>query len=332
MIEEIDNLTNEIKDSWSLEDCATRNENITLIAFSIYCAVEYFYFVFEVIILALIVLIGMYGNAISIGIFLKRSDWNATCRIYYLAMAIFDLINLIVFGLPIWTGEGWEKISDYKIRFIPESYSIYSCKIFRYLYHVSWFASNWILTAYSFERLLIIYFPFLRMNIISVQNAKRVVLIISSLGAGTFSYIIFTDLFVLRFIYHRTYHYFCLLDDNNYVFSTVHLFISLIFMAMGPPVVLGINNIILLVKLREITQSRLSLIQSRNNINSTEINAAKNLVILACITIGISIHITSWVVAIYSKCKLLSPINLIEIHKASQRNVRIEYFSSENYC
>ncbi len=66
----------------------------------------YFKWGYRVFILPIIILNGMFGNLISIKIFLKRVDYNATCRIYYLVMSFSDLIYLVVFGIPEWTGEG----------------------------------------------------------------------------------------------------------------------------------------------------------------------------------------------------------------------------------
>ena len=58
----------------------------------LYCAFEYFSIGYRLFVLPLIVLNGMFGNLMSIKIFIKRTDYQATCRIYYLVMRRLQIL------------------------------------------------------------------------------------------------------------------------------------------------------------------------------------------------------------------------------------------------
>ena len=255
---------------------------------------------YRVFILPIIILNGLFGNLISIQIFLKRTDYNSTCRIYYLIMSFSDLIYFVVFGIPEWTGEGWLYISADKFSFSPENLNEYSCRIFRYQYHVSWFISVWILAVYSTERLLAIYFPFMRMNVISLTKAKWLSFIVVMLGALIYSYILFTDVFQIIMVPNN----FCYFGNEERFLNLFHLFFTLIVIALGPPFILLINNLLLLAKLKNIAESRTSITRASGNISSVEIQAAKDLVVLSFITIGLSTPLMVWPAVLVMECML----------------------------
>ncbi len=83
-----------------------------------------------------------------------------------------------------------------------------------------------------------------------------------------------------------------------------HLFFSLIIIALGQPFILLINNLLLLANLKRIAESRTSIIGARGIISSVEIQSAKDLVVLAFITIGLSSPLMIWPVILILDCML----------------------------
>ena len=76
----------------------------------------------------------------------------------------------------------------------------------------------------------------------------------------------------------------------------------MIIIALGPPFILLINNLLLLAKLKSIAESRTSIIGARGIISSVEIQSAKDLVVLAFITIGLSSPLMIWPVVLILDC------------------------------
>ena len=196
-------------------------------------------------------------------------------------------------------------MSSDKFSFSPENLNEYTCRIFRYLYHVSWFISVWILAVYSTERLLAIYFPFMRMNVISLKMAKWLSFIVVIVGALIYSYILFTDVFQIIMVPNS----FCYFGGEERFLNLFHLFFTLIVIALGPPFILLINNLLLLAKLKNIAESKASITRARGNISSMEIQSAKDLVVLSFINIGLSSPLLFWPTVLILECMRLSSLH-----------------------
>ena len=97
------------------------------------CIVAYLNIYYRIYFLPLLILSGIIGNLIAIKIFLTRSEWRATCRMYYLTMSVADFCYLVCFGIPEWTGEGLMLACSRKFTFSPENYSLFICKLFRFI-------------------------------------------------------------------------------------------------------------------------------------------------------------------------------------------------------
>ncbi len=142
---------------------------------------------------------------------------------------------------------------------------------------------------YSTERLLAIYFPFMRMNVISIKNAKWISFLVILIGSLIFSYILFSEVFHIL-----PGENFCFFEPDEKIISLFHLFFTLTIIVLAPPIILLINNLLLLSKLKDIAESRHSITVILGNISSVEIQAAKDLVVLAFITIGLSLPLMIW--------------------------------------
>jgi len=126
---------------------------------------------FRALVLPLLIICGIFGNFISIKIFLQEKIIKGTCRIYYLSIAIADLFSIISFAIPEWTGDGLKWFTNGEVQFWPERLSVYSCRLFRYIWHSSWAISYWIMLVYSIERLVVISFPLIRINLRNLKIA-----------------------------------------------------------------------------------------------------------------------------------------------------------------
>ena len=102
----------------------------------------------------LLIVIGIFGNFISIIIFLKIRDISGCSRIYYLLLSIADLGIVIIFGTPRWTGSGLFYLSNGTIFIWQEKSSTVICRLCRYVWHTLLFISISCLIGLTIENIL----------------------------------------------------------------------------------------------------------------------------------------------------------------------------------
>ena len=62
---------------------------------TVYSILETFDLFYRMAVLPLVILVGIFGQLITIKIFLTIKNWDATCKVYFLTLAIADLVYLL---------------------------------------------------------------------------------------------------------------------------------------------------------------------------------------------------------------------------------------------
>jgi hypothetical protein len=120
----------------------------------------------NVILITLITIVGIYGNAVSIVIFLsklyRQSNSMKSLKVYLTTLALSDLCVLI-FHYVDFTFRSWVNLTEsYTARFnFVDKYTLF-CKGVPYIRNVFRTTSVYILILMTLQRLIILYFPFNR--------------------------------------------------------------------------------------------------------------------------------------------------------------------------
>ena len=273
------------------------------IVYSILSQFDIFYWM---AVLPIMILLGIFGQLITIKILLTIKEWNATCKAYYLTLAIADLVYLLVFGIPSITDRAVDIWTEKReLRFQPHNISHLTCKLMAYSIHVSAFISYWSLIAYALERLIAIWNPFLRAQYIHLQNAKKVCISITIFAFVAFSPILFANPYKLRNEDAIIYDRWCYLNINNEpLFVQVWYTVSVVILTGVATGGLVTVNATLLFKLRSCSKTSNLMKKAKKSNQNPEIKSAKDILILASITLAFALPLISWIGYFATQCML----------------------------
>ena len=232
-----------------------------------------------------IFLFGLFGNLVSIIIFLKRKDIPGTSRIFYLAIAYSDLVYIITIYLANWTGDNLAKFTNGLILFWPTRIHNFSCRTIRYAWHSSIFLSNWTLAIFSIERLIAITYPF-RSRLFTIKTRIKTCSALFIIGLILFSPVLFTDLYRVKNPHLPLQSRMCDLNINDVSFYLALWFVFMTTFQTGilSPTVVIIANAKLWFKLKDVFENRNVLVPGRVKLlSNSEIKSAKDLLILAIV-------------------------------------------------
>ncbi|CAF3608406.1 unnamed protein product [Rotaria sp. Silwood1] len=122
------------------------------------------------IILISFLICGLIGNMLSATIMFRRSRRGLSSYFYLALLAIADICVLYSGGLL--------SIFDIGFNYHPELYSKFSCRIGFYLRHLFTYLSAWLIVAVTFERFIVVRFPFQSIHICRMHVAYGITLII----------------------------------------------------------------------------------------------------------------------------------------------------------
>ena len=221
-----------------------------------------------------------------------------------MTMSSVDLVSLVAFGIPEWTGEGLNLVTNDGLMFKPENISTIFCKTLRYIWHWSIFASYWILVALSIERYVAISNPFLARQFIKIRSAKIICGTIVILALFLFSPLIFVNIYVLY-------------GEENMSLEKRHCFLSgetphqiyFVSVVFGltftlPPLLLIITCSILIRKLVILSKERMKFrILPLKRVKVIEIRNAMDLLVISFVTLIIASLTLFWIPTLITVCK-----------------------------
>ena len=254
---------------------------------------------FRVWIMPVALIVGIFGQVIVIKCCLTNPAWKSTGKVYYFLMSITDLLILLSLGLLSYIETSLRGIID-----ISPMYTDLSCKLLIYSFHVLVTVSFWNLSAYAVERLLAIWFPFIRIQYISMKNARIICVIICAVALLGYTPIFWTNTFV--YVGYCDFH----LYHENVVLQIWYWTMSVGITVLFGPIIVLIANIILLIKLHAYFEAKKALFikslygKSKKEMPNTEVESAKTVVILSISTGIILLPMASWIVAAIADCML----------------------------
>ena len=131
--------------------------------------------------LPVLILIGVIGNISIIFIFNTKGGKKATSeslRIYYIYVAIGDLIRILFYPFILWLGDGFNFATSGDFSLYLDEISDITCVLTSFIYLCAATFSNWLVICLCFERNLALYFPLSIRQYATKRRAKILTLII----------------------------------------------------------------------------------------------------------------------------------------------------------
>lgn len=138
----------------------------------------------NVIFISMITVLGVYGNFMSLNVFLHKSYRNVKALRYYLIILSISDMFVLVLHYVDFTFRSWVNlIGAYSSKFNFVDKCLLCCKLIPYFRNVFRTISVYILLMMTFQRFMVLFFPLNRAKWLSVKFNKKLIygLIISSL-------------------------------------------------------------------------------------------------------------------------------------------------------
>jgi hypothetical protein len=114
--------------------------------------------------------LGLFGNVLSIIIFIRQRRRDSVSSIYLGCLAVSDTGNLVS-GIGFWGHQSLYYMSYYRVN-MPHAWSDLSCKLIIYVWFNCQFISAWIIIAFSIERMIAVLLPLKVSNIATPRRRK----------------------------------------------------------------------------------------------------------------------------------------------------------------
>ena len=138
--------------------------------------------IFQAYVVLPVVILGIFGNTMSIAIFSRSFKRDSATSQYCVALAVSDCSMVILVGLKNWLSEGLAHISSGQLYFNPLVASNTVCKILRYLEQTCMFLSSWFIVCFSAERCFAVWNPFKRLSFLT--SRRRITAILTLIGTA----------------------------------------------------------------------------------------------------------------------------------------------------
>ena len=190
------------------------------------------------IILVIFLICGLFGNMISAIIMFRRSRRGLSSYFYLALLAVIDICVLYSGCL--------QSILDITFDYHPELYATIYCRLSCYIKHLFTYLSAWLIVAVTFERFIVVRFPFQSIHICRLHVAYGIaltMLVFFSLYTG---HVFFTmDIRHIRLRTNDGYHpdyAICDLVVHRRLFA----FLDLCFYSVIPSLYIIIFNILII--------------------------------------------------------------------------------------
>jgi hypothetical protein len=219
------------------------------------------------IILAIFLIFGLIGNILSAIIMYRRSRRGLSSYFYLALLAIVDICVLysgcLLFMLEITFG------------YLPQSQGTFYCRLGSYIQHLFTYISAWLIVAVTFERFIVVRFPFQSILICRMHVAYTITLIIfiffSLYSAhGFFTVDIINASLQTGYGFHPNYTI-CDLVKHRDVLS----FLDLCFYSLIPSLLIIIFNSLIISTMFYAIKQRRNLLQANSYLPTTETNPRK---------------------------------------------------------
>jgi hypothetical protein len=128
---------------------------------------------------------GLFGNLLSIIVFIRLRKKDAVTATYLTPIAVYDLTNICI-GTTTWLVQAAPAFSGGTV-FIPEAVSDVHCKIRVYISLASGLMSTWTLIAFCIERCIAIWFP-LKLAVLVTSTRRQITIVVIILVSLALAY------------------------------------------------------------------------------------------------------------------------------------------------
>ena len=120
------------------------------------------HYIIWVYILPIVLLVGIVGNILSVVVLQSKEFRHTTTGVYLPLTAIADTLFLLTGALEILEIGGI---------FDAREYSVWSCRMYKFLHYSAGNASIWLLVAFTFDRFVAVCFPFSKQRVCKWKRA-----------------------------------------------------------------------------------------------------------------------------------------------------------------
>mgnify|MGYP002153702559 FL=1 len=120
-----------------------------------------------------ILIVGLLGNALSLGVFVSKNLRHMAASRYLAVLSSVDICTLVFYVFGEWLKRGLKVVSpDNHVTFL-DSQGV--CQIWLFFSYVSRFLSAWLIVCFTCERFIGVCLPLRRRNIGSLKETSRVI-------------------------------------------------------------------------------------------------------------------------------------------------------------
>lgn len=174
--------------------------------------------------LPFIIIAGLVGNLVSFLVFCCTYLRRLSSSVYLSALAVADFVFLVALffnwinglGVRLIHADGW-------------------CQFFIYVTYVASFLSVWYVVCFTVERHLTVCFPLMRQRFCQPKRTKAVVVAVTLLGLGVYSFAIWTTVVSRR--------YGCTVDERFYGLVMTVNNVDTFFTLIVPGLVITVSNV-----------------------------------------------------------------------------------------
>ncbi|CAF0960676.1 unnamed protein product [Rotaria sordida] len=213
------------------------------------------------IILVLFLIFGLIGNILSATIMFRRSRRGLSSYFYLALLAIIDICILYTGCLLF--------MLDITFNYHPQLYSSFLCRLAFYIQHLFTYISAWLIVAVTFERFMVVRFPFQSIRICRMHVAYTITIIIFMFfSLYSINYYFTMDLFYINLQTNEGYHPNYIVCDLV-VHRTLLAFIDLCFYSILPSILILILNILIILTIYHAIRKRRDYLQANSYIQTT---------------------------------------------------------------
>lgn len=192
-----------------------------------------------------IIVLGLFGNILSLCVFLSKNLRSLSASTYLAALSIADLLTLVFYVTVEWLRRGLVYLDPNmksRIRFFDEEVV---CQFQLYMSYVSRLSSAWIVVAFTMERYIGVCWPLLRKDICTKRGTKRV---IGWLIASSSVVVLYKPILSAIYVSAEGNHY-CTTDKDYGFLAFILDSIYAILITMVPFLIISVLNILIVRKL-----------------------------------------------------------------------------------
>ncbi|CAF3177198.1 unnamed protein product [Rotaria socialis] len=213
------------------------------------------------IILVIFLVFGLIGNTLSATIMFRRSRRGLSSYFYLGLLAIIDICILYT-GCLLYM---LETTFNYR----PQIYSTFICRLAFYIQHLFTYISAWLIVAVTFERFMVVRFPFSSIRICRMHVAYRIAIMIFIFFSLYSTHYFFTmNLIHINLQTDAGYHPNYIVCDVT-VHQNLFAFIDLCFYSILPSILILIFNLLIIITIFHAIRKRRDYLQANSYTPST---------------------------------------------------------------